>query len=244
MVEAEANQAEGDWGWARGASIVRRLERASEADAAAPAQILELEPGAWSPARAGAAGAYWVLRTASAVGAPPFAARAAAHACLLLSLRAASAGEEPRRHLPHLVSRVVHAEDAGVSAHRVRVMALLHALAHGDPHPAKSLVAFFADLLVPRVTATHTLSLVDALARMREPPGRGHRSEGWPPPEGLFGLVVHVVGLFPPATPVILVDGRRAVVIGPGTSGDPCRPLVLVGGRVLEPSAPVRFAAA
>ena len=56
-------------------------------------------------------------------------------------------------------------------------------------------------------------------------------------------LVINAEGVVPPGARVVLPDGSRGVVMGPGDPMDAWRPSVLVGGRVVIPDLPVRLGA-
>lgn len=132
-----------------------------------------------------------------------------------------------------------------ISPHRVRVVALLRALSQDAPDdPSTGL----EDL-----PAAKLIALTYRLERDRRPEGVDFEltkldllsaAAGDEEVDGAWlRLVINAEGVVPPGARVVLPDGSRGVVMGPGDPMDAWRPSVLVGGRVVIPDLPVRLGA-
>ncbi len=237
------------WRWVEGVGVVRRLERALEVDSAAADRALELAPAPWSACRRAVAVAMRVVAVLREVGSVPGTTRAAGHAALVLG----ASGLDPHQSVAMDAAAAIGLKRllgtsldsaGGAARHRIRVCALLNAIQrrtafHGRWVGAIGLIDVLYELERRRQGDHQTvqLSLADLLA------GALAESESRFDPRWLRALVA-TVGQLPPGARVRLADGRVGVVLEPGPSGDPWRPMVLIQGQMVEPQVPVRLQAA
>jgi hypothetical protein len=149
------------WPWPSGLVVMRRLERALEADAAATARTLELAPGSWTPARRALSATIEVIRVLKKLGVDPREWRAAAHLTLILCVLTF----EPRGGkmmlevsadlLTFLTGQFSSTKRSGLPPHHLRVSTLAHLIAQPDPSKWLPLI--------------HLVSLAHELERERAP---------------------------------------------------------------------------
>ena len=241
------------WDWVRGVSIVRRLERAATADLAAANRALEFVPQPWTPGRRAVSLTLRVAAVLVELKAQPSVLRAMSHAALILgctglhddhvALRDATQGLQASAVLAMPRSVASAGKTAlGAARHQIRVSSVLHAITRRPagatewPGPIGLLDLCF-QLEVRRMhNALANLTLGDLLAMVLPEVGRTFDVH-W------FRALVGTVGALPPGARVQLPDGRIGLVLGPGLTGDPWRPQVLVGALVVEPDEPVHLIA-
>ncbi len=237
------------WHWTAGVGVVRRLERALEVDSAAADRALELAPAPWSPGRRAVAVTMRVVAVLREMGSLAGTTRAAGHAALVLGVfgmatnNALTMQDAAATGLPRLLATTLESA-GGAARHRIRVCALLNAVHrrtafHGRWVGAIGLIDVLYELERRRQNDKQSvqLSLADLLA------GALAEAQSQLDPAWLRALVA-TVGELPPGARVRLADGRVGVVLEPGPSGDPWRPMVLVQGQMVEPQQPVRLQAA
>jgi hypothetical protein len=243
------------WPWAAGVGLLRRLERGSAAHRAAALRAIEMPEAKWTPSRRAVAVAYLVALGMQDATAKSAHARAAVHVAFAVALhmftqRAAGPDDAPPASQRGQVRMARAAQAAltsmnataagtreAVEPHRLLVLALLSELVlREESIAAGKLVTTVLQLECARVPegVDFALSLVDiiALAVSGELDGI---DRSW------LTLIVRGVGVLPPGVPVYLADGRKAVVLGPGTTGDAFCPLVLVDGKREQASARVHL---
>ena len=230
------------WDWVRGVSIVRRLERAAAADLHAANRALEFVPQVWTQGRRAVALALRVVAVLVDLKTQPAVTRATAHAALIIgcsgltelpgSFEAAAGIALPR-------GLVAAGKTAlGAARHQIRVMSVLHAIMRRPTTQEAwsgpiGVIDLCYNLEARRTTnALANLTLGDLLAAVL--PEVGIRLDvAW------FRALVATVGALPPGARVRLADGRTGIVLGPGGTGDPWRPQVLIGALVVVPDKAV-----
>lgn len=227
--------------WPETLAVVRRLERALDAHPAATRGALELAPGGWTPSRRAVSAAIHALATIRHLGAAPHLGRTVAHAVLVLGL----VGYTPRggrriadaaRAASRLISAPV-ASRLGAEPHRLRVSVLIDRFVrYGDRVDAWLAPMGLIDVLYALERARcpddadFAFAWVDLLAIAASD---RHFDPEW------VRVLVTGSGVVPPGARVLLADGAEGVAMEPGGSGDPWRPVVLVGGRLVVPDRPV-----
>lgn len=223
------------WPFSQGMEAVRRLERALETHATFTATMLEIAPGEIDVARRALNSAHHVASIFAALGTPKQMARAAIHAVLVLSavglgsrdglgFRAAAASARD--------FATAALEETPYDPHRHAVAAILADLA--DERALATTELFGLAYMLERrrcpKDVAFDLTLADLLSNELAKLGASEeRAES--PAAMWLRLRVMVAGEIPPGARVRLADGRRAIVLGPGTSGDPMLPSVLVNGQ-------------
>lgn len=159
--QIRASNGQGGWPWSSGLVVMRRLERAIDADAVATARTLELTPGAWGPARRALSATIEIMRVLGKLGIHEKELRAAAHLGLVLGMLTF----EPRggrtmlevsdELLTFLTGQFSGTKRSGLPPHHLRVSTLAHLIAQPDPSKWLPLI--------------HLISLVHELERMRAP---------------------------------------------------------------------------
>lgn len=247
VADASGLGSHGAWRWSRGLAIVRRLERALASHRVAAKRTLEANDLPWTIARRAVSAARLAENAMSLLRLPTSARRATVHAALMIS--ATGLAERGGVTLAEAATRaLVRALETPpptgrISPHRVRVVALLRALSQDAPDdPSTGL----EDL-----PAAKLIALTYRLERDRRPEGVDFEltkldllsaAAGDEEVDGAWlRLVINAEGVVPPGARVVLPDGSRGVVMGPGDPMDAWRPSVLVGGRVVIPDLPVRL---
>jgi hypothetical protein len=214
------------WSFSVGMEAVRRLERALETHASLTASTLEAAPGERDVARRAMSAAHHVASVCTALSAPLAERRALTHAALAIT----ALGLAPRggRSFDEAVS-VAHASclsalrAANPDPHRLLVMSVLHDALYTKQLSALGLVRLAYELELQRCApdVTFDLTLSDLLSRVVSSEDQ----------DGVWiRMRIAVSRTIPPGARVRLKDGRSAVVLGPGPSGDPRFPLLLVDG--------------
>lgn len=223
----------GAWPWAESQQAIAALERCLSLGVTATARALELAAPEWTVARRSVAMATNVLIVMTRIRTSDVARRAAAQAMLSIacfglrdpmSLEAAA-----QRALPTLQVTSGNAPLAP-SPHRLHATALVAATA-GQAPPLPLIRLLHAAYLVElkRFDAGQRLSRIDTQAWLSAAIGREI--------DDLFGrAMLSALGPLPPGAHV-MCDGRLGVVVGPGKAAD--RPIVLLGGELTMPDAPV-----
>lgn len=229
--------------WPTALSIIRRLERALDTNSPGTLRALELAPGSWSQARRSVSGAILALAVMRHIGTAPNLARVATHAALALGLF----GLAPRSGLPFVQAATAAtamlsapaSSRLGAEPHRLRVSVVIDRIARFPEDrsqwlPLSALVEIVYEMERRRCPAdlSFDLSRVDLLAVLVDEAGRPF-DPTW------VRAVLGTMGVIPPGARVRLADGREAVAVEPGSSGDPRRPVVLLEGRLVVPDAPV-----
>lgn len=236
--DAAANAAGVAWPFAQGMEAVRRLERAMETHASVTAYTLEIAPGAMDPGRRALMAAHHVrvVTTCLSIGKP--LARAAAHAALAIAACGLTGrgGAEFEMAVGAAAARSADALDAAsADPHRILVSALLHDQATHRRLSIGELLRLAYELECARCPAdvAFDLGLADvlatALSRWNQP---GAPTGPW------VRVRVAAAGVMPAGARVRLADGRRGIILGPGASGDPMRPMILIDGRTIEAAEP------
>lgn len=242
LAEAEqiAARTDGPWPWATGVSIVRRLERAIEIDLQATARAVELAPGAWTPTRRTIAAAFAVSAVLSRVGVSDFVRRAATHAITAACVhgyraRAGTDVEPAAQAALRAMLRSPVRAGSGVDPHRLRVSTLVHALGGGRNAELLALLrlAYLMERKRSPAGVSFDLTGIDLLAYALNEL-QTEASAPW------IRALIATLGAVPMGA-YVLADGMLGVVMEPSESGDPWRPKVLVGGRMITPAAPVQL---
>ncbi|RMH18170.1 MAG: hypothetical protein D6696_13650 [Acidobacteria bacterium] len=234
------------WPWSAGVGVIRRLERAYDADRSTFDRALELAPGSWSVARRAVCAAALVLQPLIVLESTLATRRAAAHAILGL----AACGFKPRdcdaieeaasRLLFRMLAAPIHAR-SGVEPHRLRVCALVHHFAEQDDRQAPRLEIMKLIHLVYGLEGQRCAGGVDFVLSRADLFAHAVAELDRRPEGAWVRMLIKAVGELPPGAWVRLPDGRVGTVLGPGSSGDPRRPEVLIGGRKVEPPGPVEL---
>lgn len=245
-VAVEAIQASIDqtrqWPWVAGQRVIAALERCLSLGVTATARALELASPDWTPARRSVAMVTNVLIVLTRLRASDLSRRAAAHAMLAIAgfgMREGRPFEQAALHgLGTLYATPTGREDQeplAPSPHRLRMTALVAACAgqSGAPMQLTRLLHAAFVLESRRIEPNgQRLSRVDMQSWLSAAIGREV--------DELFGrAMISALGPLPPGSHV-MCDGRLGVVVGPGKAAD--RPIVLVGGELAAPDAPVTVA--
>jgi hypothetical protein len=236
--EASSSITPQPWSFANGMEAVRRLERAMETNASVTAYTLEIAPGTIDPGRRALMAAHHVRVVANCLGTSKSVARASAHAALMI----AACGLAPRggSSFDAAVAKAAACSVAGLEVasadpHRVLVTTLLHDQSTHARLPIGALLRLAYEIELERcpVDVDFDLGLADvlssAVSKWNHP---GSSMAAW------VRVRVAAAGVMPAGARVRLADGRRGIVLGPGASGDPMLPMVLVDGltfSTLEP---------
>jgi hypothetical protein len=224
----------GAWPWASSQQAIAALERCLSLGVTATARALELAAPEWTVARRSVAMALNVLIVMTRIRASDVSRRAAVQAMLAIAcfgLRSPMSLEAAaQRALDPLLTIPPDAQLAP-SPHRLHATALV-AAAGGQAAPLP-----LTRLLHAAYTMEHRriepggqrLSRIDLQAWLSSAIGREV--------DDLFGrAMLSSLGALPPGSHV-MCDGRLGVVVGPGKATD--RPIVLIGGELKIPDAPV-----
>lgn len=123
------------WPWAISAAILRRLEQVVLLDPIVALRALELVPQPWPPGRRAVAVSLRTMVTLAHIGASPETQRLAGHVALLAAVHGFT-GQRTRSFDMAAQTALIRAnlqpgvDDAVSARHRLRVAALLQALAH------------------------------------------------------------------------------------------------------------------
>lgn len=247
LVEIEALFSAGleAWPWSQGISLVRRIERAAEAELDACVRFIDHAPGPrGAPRRALAAAIHGLaLGRAARLGLP--LRRVIAHAALALTLYGDEGGpvnlhDAAARAMPALLASI-GATRAALDPHRLRVCAVLQSLVDGgEAHPLASPLHLAYTLERARAVGgvgfwLLTTDLLSWAARLS-----GRRLDAaW------VNALLCAYGVMPPNARVRTWEGGEGVVLGGAPEETPLQPLVLldIDGSALAPSVPVRLAA-
>lgn len=233
------------WSFAKGLTVVRRLERAVQVSREAVGRALELVPGPWSVARRAVAACTHVLTALTSLEASGATRRVAGHAALAISWYGLSSrgGGPFQRAAGYAVERLLEAPAVartGVEPHRAKTSALLFLAAEerleGDrPPPLLDLLRLAYEVEVRRCPGDvrFDLTLADLLATVLNEPIEGCNL-AW------SRVLATAYGEIPPGARVLLPDGRIGLVLGDSEAGR-LRPQVLVNGAVVVPEGPVKF---
>jgi hypothetical protein len=228
------------WPFAAGMEAVRRLERAFETNASLTASTLEAAPGPVDVARRALSAAHHVASVCAPRGAPLPTRRALAHATLIVaSLGFALRGGRPFNDAAERARQAcLGALTPDADPHRLLVASILHDLCGGRVLGAGELVALAYTMELRRCPEDVDFDLaLDDLLAAEVSEGRGASRALW------TRLRIAVSGSIPPGARVKLKDGRRGIVLGPGPSNDPRRPLLLVEGATEVASSEVAIEA-
>lgn len=223
----------GPWGWSRGAAILRRLERAADADAGTTTRFLEVAPGERSVPRRAVQAAVLALAAMRLVGLDVATRRAGAHATLAVAITGlmARGGEDFPTAATRTLDQLRSTLSTGRSKtdpHRLRTCALVHDVAFRPEarsrwHPVARLMELVYEHEVRRCPANLDFDLesVDVLAALAARPSV--RSDpGW------LQALIEVAGRWVPGARVELEEGGVGVLLG----GSSTRPVVFVDGAV------------
>jgi hypothetical protein len=233
------------WAFSQGMETVRRLERALETHPTFTASMLEIAPGEIDVARRALNAAHHVASIFAALQTPKPMTRAAIHAVLVLG----AVGLAPRDGATFRAA-ATSARDATAAAlpgtpfdpHRYAVASILADLA--DERALATTELFGLAYMLERrrcpTDVAFDLTLADLLSNELAKLGTSEeRAES--PAAMWLRLRVMVAGAIPPGARVRLADGRRGIVLGPGPSGDPMLPSVLVNGQREDVRTPPRL---
>jgi hypothetical protein len=233
---------DGTWAWDLGLAAVRRIDRAVEVGALAALRIIEEMPGPWTAARLATSAALTTATSLRALTASVSTRRSATHATLILSccgFRDSTTGLDPAAATDLGLAHAVRAPlpKGNLDPHRLRACALLQLYSSSEPEQRDGLcgllsVAYGLERLRVRPGVPFTLMRQDLLAQ-------AVRQLDAPYPSLWVRVLVAANGAVPAGSRVRLADGRLVTVLGPGTSGDPLRPEVLLDGRRQVPEARV-----
>jgi len=230
------------WPWQQGQQVIAALERCLALGVTATSRAIELAAPDWTPARRSVAMVTSVLIVLTRLRASDVSRRAAAHATLAIAsygMREAKTFEQSALHALSSLYATPTAEpgedSVAPSPHRLRTTALVAASAgqNGVPMQLTRLLQTAFALESKRIEPNgQRLSRVDMQSWLSS--AIGHEVDD------LFGrAMLSSLGALPPGSHV-MCDGRLGVVVGPGKAGD--RPIVLVGGQLTAPDAPVTVA--
>lgn len=223
----------GPWPWSRGAAILRRLERATDADGPTSTRFLEVAPGGFSVPRRAVQATALALSAMRLVGLDVAARRVGGHATLAVAL----AGLRPRGgdDFPAAAQRALDqlrttlgTGRSKVDPHRLRTCALVHDAAFRPEarprwHPVARLMELVYEHEVLRCPpdADFDLDAVDLLSALA-PRSFVRDDPGW------LQALAEIVGRWAPGLRVALDDGHGGVLLG----GAGARPLVFTGAAV------------
>lgn len=230
------------WPWLAGQHAIAALERCLSLGVTATARALELAAPEWTPARRSVAMVANVLIVLTRIRASDISRRAAAHAVLTL----ASFGLHCRKPFEQAALDALASlyatptspesdEPVAPSPHRLRTTALVAACAGQSATPMQLTRLLHAAYVLEskRIDPRgERLSRVDLQAWLSSAIGREV--------DELFGrAMLSSLGALPPGAHV-MCDGRLGVVVGPGKAAN--RPIVVLGGELVVPEAPVSAA--
>lgn len=225
----------GAWPWAAGQQAVASLERCLALGVTATARTLELAAPEWTVARRCIAMTLNVLIVMTRIRASDVSRRAAAHAMLAIAgfgLREPMTLEAAAKQAFATMHTVPKGERLGSSPHRLHATALVASTAGqaGGAMPLTRLLHAAYTMESKRIEPSgQRLSRIDLQAWLSGAIGREI--------DDLFGrAILGSLGPLPPGAHV-MCDGRLGVVVGPGKAPD--RPIVLLGGVLTAPDAPV-----
>lgn len=244
--EALAGSRGDPWNLNRGIRVVRRLSQVRKISAFAGLRALEVAPAEWTVARRAVAGGFRALSGLITLGVNPSLARPVVHAALAccchgLRVREGISLAKASDAALKAVLEGLSMDDGVAPPHHVRVCAILHRL-----RTARTM-----SLLGPRVTGL--VHLTYEMERRRCPTSEGHdlsfsellaqavESGGNTYNEVWVKLMASACGEVPVGTMARLQDGSVGFIMGPGDSGDPLLPRVLVGDQVVLSSEPVEL---
>ena len=223
----------GPWPWSRGAAILRRLERAADADGPTTTRFLEVAPGVLTVPRRAVQATALALAAMRLVGLDVATRRVGAHATLavcLAGLRLRGGddfGGAAQRCLDQLRSSL-SAGRSKVDPHRLRTCALVHDAAFRPEarsrwHPVARLMELVYEHEVLRCPpdAAFDLDAVDVLSALA-PRSFVQDDPGW------LQALVEIVGRWVPGVQVTLEEGDAGVLLG----GQGARPLVFTGAAL------------
>jgi hypothetical protein len=223
----------GPWQWSRGAAILRRLERATEADGVTSVRFLDVAPGEFTVPRRAVQATVLAIAAMRLVGVDVPTRRVGGHAALAVAmagLRARGGDDFPAaatRALDQLRSTLSTGRSK-IDPHRVRTCALVHDAAFRPEarsrwHPVARLMELVYEHAVMRcpTDASFDLDAVDLLSALS---GRAFVKDdpGW------FQALVEVGGRWAPGLRVVLEEGDAGVLLG----GQSARPMVFTGAAV------------
>jgi len=229
----------GCWPWLEGQHTVAALERCLSLGVTATARALELAPPEWTAARRSVAMVSNVLTVLTRLRTSDVARRAAAHAMLAIagyglaqpSVSFATAAQRALEAVHRAPATSGDDEPVAPSPHRLRMTALLSACAGKGSSMALTRLLHAAFTLESKRMdpSGQRLSRIDLQAWLCGAIGREV--------DEAFGrAMLASLGAYPPGSHV-MSDGRLGVVVGPGKAHD--RPILLVGGALTAPDAPV-----
>lgn len=223
----------GAWAWSRGAAILRRLERATEADGPTSTRFLEVAPGELTVPRRAVQATVLALAAMRLVGLDAATRRVGGHATLAVAitgLRARGGDDFPAaatRALDQLRSSL-SAGRSKIDPHRLRTCALVHDAAFRPEarsrwHPIARLMELVYEHEVLRCPpdANFDLGAVDLLSALA-PRSFVQDDPGW------LQALAELVGRWAPGMRVVLEEGDAGVLLG----GAGARPMVFTGAAV------------
>jgi hypothetical protein len=224
----------GAWPWVASQQAIAALERCLALGVTATARALELAAPEWTVARRSVAMTLNVLIVMTRIRASDVSRRAAAQAMLAIAcfgLRTPMPLEQAALRALDPLLTIPPDAPLTPSPHRLHATALVAAAAgQATPLPLTRLLHAAYTMEQRRIEPSgQRLSRVDLQAWLSSAIGRDV--------DDLFGrAILSSLGALPPGAHV-MCDGRLGVVVGPGKAAD--RPIVLVGGELQMPDAPV-----
>ncbi len=240
------------WLWSSGLGAVRRVDRVVELNPATSLRILEEMSGAWTTARRACSAGLSAATTLAALGVSAAVRRAATHAAMVLTTSGLSGNTQGAPLAEALAQALRMAVGRGrsgdIDPHTLRSLALLHLCASASASASASadhreglfgLLSLVYGLERRRVRSgvTFTLMRQDLLAEAVQ------RLDAPDFPSMWVRLLIAANGAIPPGSRVRLSDGRLALVLSRGPSGDPFLPEVLVDRVRLVPESRVMLVA-
>lgn len=234
------------WDWKTGFSIVRRLERAMEADAERAIRALEMEDGGWTPCRRAVSAAMEVMMSLEFIGARRAVRRACAHAILGIAAtgyeehEGLELSEAAAILLEQMLASPVRAR-TGISPHRLRVTTIVDLFAtHSDPVDWASfmfLLQLCYDLEWERcpVGVDFSLTRADLLAMAAQDMGVRF-------PPVWVSVLVSLHKDTPPGAYVEVQEGVFGVILGKERSSGHVK--VMVGAEVVSLEPPLKLVSA
>jgi len=236
---------EGSWQWITAMAIVRRLERVIARSRHAGLRAIETAPSEWTEGRRAVDAAMNVLLVLLDLKTSTLTRRAAAHAAFALAVQ----GLHTRRGVPvpeaavSLLPRMLDAPTlsrTGVEPHRLRTTSIVATYSKACTGTTRTLPGLSSLVNIAYSMALNrcpdrvrfNLGRIDLLAGLLSR-AKGTADDVW------VSALIASHGTVPPGTVVGLADGNMGTVVGPGSSGEPWRPQVLVNGRLVEPDRPI-----
>ena len=243
-----SGQIDEPWQWKNGISVVRRLERALFTAEFVTKRAVELMPGGWTVPRRALNVCLLVMHVLERLGVDRITRRASSHAALALAIQGLTDRDGMELHdaagilCERFVVGVMETP-TGIDPHRLRATAIAHFIATARTREEAPIGVLGLIHLVyclerrrrPRDLLVD-LSLPDLMAY-----AVSYAGEVFDP--SWVRALISVLGPVPVGSPVRLSSGELGVVIGPGPSRDPWRPLVSVEGEVRVSGTPVQLAA-